>query len=135
MIPAQNIVAWGAEDGGSGVPVRLKIEINTGEIEAFDGPAALLLEVANPWFSGETGIPTLPREEMMAAKLRALLQRDKGRAISTTSHMRSRSSRDSMRNASSRCSGATSTFPARPSRGHGPRSACSPSWPKRSSSA
>ena len=41
-----------AEDG-SGAPIRLKIEINTGEIEAFDGPAVMSLEVANPWFSGE----------------------------------------------------------------------------------
>ena len=33
-----------AEDG-SGVPIRLKIEINTREIEAFDAPAALPLNV------------------------------------------------------------------------------------------
>ena len=36
-----------AEDG-SGVPIRLKVEINTREIEAFDAPAALPLEVVNP---------------------------------------------------------------------------------------
>ena len=69
-----------AEDG-SGVPIRLKIEINTREIEAFDGPAALPLEILNPWFSGEAAISTFSREEMLATKLRALLQRDKGRDL------------------------------------------------------
>ena len=74
-----------AEDG-SGVPIRLKIEINIGEIEAFDEPAALPLEVANPWFSGEADIPTFSREEMMATKLRALLQRNKGRDLYDLAH-------------------------------------------------
>jgi predicted nucleotidyltransferase component of viral defense system len=74
-----------AEDG-SGVPIRLKIEINTREIEAFDVPAALTLRVANPWFSGEASIPTYSREEMLATKLRALLQRDKGRDLYDLAH-------------------------------------------------
>lgn len=74
-----------AEDG-SDVPIRLKIEINTRETEAFDAPTALLLEVANPWFSGEAAIPTFSREEMLATKLRALLQRDKGRDLYDLAH-------------------------------------------------
>ena len=74
-----------AEDG-SGVPIRLKIEINTREIEAFDVPAALPLRVANPWFSGEASIPTYSCEEMLATKLRALLQRDKGRDLYDLAH-------------------------------------------------
>ena len=74
-----------AEDG-SGVPIRLKIEINTREIEAFDAPAALPLNVANPWFSGGAAIPTFSREEMMATKLRALLQRHKGRDLYDLAH-------------------------------------------------
>ncbi|PWG61612.1 nucleotidyl transferase AbiEii/AbiGii toxin family protein [Spiribacter halobius] len=69
-----------AEDG-SGVPIRLKIEINTRATEAFDAPTALPLEVVNPWFSGDAAIPTFSREEMLATKLRALLQRDKGRDL------------------------------------------------------
>ena len=44
------------------------------------------LEVANPWFSGEAPIPTFSREEMMATKLRALLQRDKGRDLYDLAH-------------------------------------------------
>ena len=74
-----------AEDG-SGVPIRLKIEINTREIEAFDAPAASPLQVANPWFSGDAAIPTYSREEMLATKLRALLQRDKGRDLYDLAH-------------------------------------------------
>ena len=74
-----------AEDAG-GVPIRLKIEISTREIEAFDGPVALPLEIVNPWFSGEAAIPTFSREEMLATKLRALLQRDKGRDLYDLAH-------------------------------------------------
>ena len=74
-----------SEDGG-GVPIRLKIEINTREIEAFDGPVALPLVIENPWFSGKAAIPTFSREEMLATKLRALLQRDKGRDLYDLAH-------------------------------------------------
>ena len=74
-----------AEDA-SGVPIRLKIEINTREAEAFDAPAALPLEVANPWFSGRAVLSTFSREEMLATKLRALLQRDRGRDLYDLAH-------------------------------------------------
>ena len=63
------------------MPIRLKIEINTREIQAFDVPASLPLKIENPWFSGEAAISTFSREEMLATKLRALLQRDKGRDL------------------------------------------------------
>ena len=74
-----------AEDG-SGVPIRLNTEINTREIGAFDAPTAEPLEIVNPWFSGEAAIPTFSREEMLATKLRALLQRDKGRDLYDLAH-------------------------------------------------
>lgn len=74
-----------AEDG-SGIPIRLKVEVNTREIETFDAPAALQLKVVNPWFSGEAEISTFSREEMLATKLRALLQRDKGRDLYDLAH-------------------------------------------------
>ena len=67
-----------AEDGGQ---LRLKIEIATFEIEAFDGPLVIKHAVDNPWFSGGADIPTYSREEMLATKLRALLQRDQGRDL------------------------------------------------------
>ena len=74
-----------AEDGG-GVPIRLKVEINTREIQAFDGPMSLPLKIENPWFSGEAAISTFSREEMLATKLRALLQRDQGRDLCDLAH-------------------------------------------------
>ena len=74
-----------AEDGSS-VPIRLKIEINTREVESFDAPTALPLEVTNPWFCGRTTISTFSREEMLATKLRALLQRNKGRDLYDIAH-------------------------------------------------
>ena len=73
-----------AEDGGA--PIRLKIEINTREVAAFDAPTALPLEVANPWFSGRAAVSTFSREEMLATKLRALLQRDRGRDLYDLAH-------------------------------------------------
>jgi hypothetical protein len=74
-----------AEDG-SGVPIRLKVEINTREIEAFDPPLALPFRLDNPWFAGEVDVPTFSHEEMLATKLRALLQRDKGRDLYDLAH-------------------------------------------------
>ena len=60
------------------VPVRLKIKIITREIEAFGGQAVLPFSRMNPWFPGEPAVSTFSREEMLATKLRALLQRDTG---------------------------------------------------------
>lgn len=74
-----------AEDGAA-APLRLKVEINTREIEAYDEPQSIQYAVENPWFSGEAAIPTYSREEMLATKLRALLQRDKGRDLFDLAH-------------------------------------------------
>lgn len=49
-------------------------------------PAALPLDVANPWFVGRAAISTFSREEMLATKLRALLQRDRGRDLYDLAH-------------------------------------------------
>ena len=73
-------------EDGSSVPIRLKIEINTREVEAFDAPVALPLKVANPWFTGMAAISTFSREEMLATKFRALLQRDRGRDLYDLAH-------------------------------------------------
>ena len=74
-----------AEDG-SAMSIRLKIETNTHEIDCFDAPVAIGFEVCNPWFSDTAQIPTFSREEMLATKLRALLQRDKGRDLHDLAH-------------------------------------------------
>src|SRR5439155_5794569 len=54
--------------------------------EAYDTPQNILLQVENPWFSGKADIATFSREEMLATKLRALLQRDKGRDLFDLGH-------------------------------------------------
>ncbi|NEI32489.1 nucleotidyl transferase AbiEii/AbiGii toxin family protein [Rhizobium leguminosarum] len=74
-----------AEDGG-GVPIRLKVETNISEIEAYDPPIDLPFGVTNPWFTGNASVPTFSREEMLATKLRALLQREKGRDLYDLAH-------------------------------------------------
>jgi predicted nucleotidyltransferase component of viral defense system len=73
-----------AEDGSS--PIRLKVEINTREIEAFDPPQDIGIAIANPWFTGSAQVATFSREELLATKLRALLQRDKGRDLLDLAH-------------------------------------------------
>lgn len=75
-----------AAEDGSETPIRLKVEINTRETEAFDPPIHMPLDVKNAWFSGSTNIATFTNEEMLATKLRALLQRDKGRDLYDLAH-------------------------------------------------
>ncbi|TCR78731.1 nucleotidyl transferase AbiEii/AbiGii toxin family protein [Rhizobium sp. BK376] len=70
-----------AEDKASDGPIKLKIEINTREREAYDRPIEIPFGVENPWFTGTAAISTFSREEMLATKLRALLQRNKGRDL------------------------------------------------------
>ncbi len=65
----------------SGLPVKLKIEINTTEhfqvlpfkIEPFS--------IQSKWFSGQCEITTYELDELIATKLRALYQRRKGRDL------------------------------------------------------
>jgi predicted nucleotidyltransferase component of viral defense system len=73
-----------AEDGSA--PIRLKIEINEVEIAPFDAPQTLPFKVDNPWFSGSADIPTFSTEEVLSTKLRALLQRNKGRDLVDLAH-------------------------------------------------
>jgi predicted nucleotidyltransferase component of viral defense system len=68
-----------AEDG-SGI-IKLKVEVNTREIRAFDPPQTIRYEVENPWYTGGADMATFSREELLATKLRALLQRNKGRDL------------------------------------------------------
>lgn len=68
------------------LPIKLKIEINTHETESYSNVVRLPFKVDNPWFAGAVEIPTFSREEMLATKLRALLQRHKGRDLFDLSH-------------------------------------------------
>ena len=73
-----------AEDGSANI--RLKIEVNEVEIVALDPPKSLPFKVDNPWFSGAANIPTFSTEEILSTKLRALLQRNKGRDLVDLAH-------------------------------------------------
>lgn len=70
-----------AEDPNTTAAIRLKVEINTAETEAYDPPESVSFEVSNAWFSGAAAVSTFSHEEVLATKLRALLQRDKGRDL------------------------------------------------------
>ena len=74
-----------AEDG-SEHPIRLTLEINTHERTAYAPVKMAPFAVENPWFSGVSTIPTFSNEEMLATKLRALLQMDKGRDLFDLAH-------------------------------------------------
>ena len=74
------------EDKSSPEPIRLKIEINFQETTAYEPPISLPFAVTNPWFTGNAEIATFAREEILATKLRALLQREKGRDLIDLSH-------------------------------------------------
>jgi predicted nucleotidyltransferase component of viral defense system len=73
-----------AEDGSS--TIRLKVEINEAEFTPLDPPRTIPFKVENPWFSGTTDIPTFSTEEVLSTKLRALMQRDKGRDLVDLAH-------------------------------------------------
>lgn len=75
-----------AEDKNATQPIRVKVEIATRERTAYDGEKTLALDVKNPWFTGKADIVTFSREEILATKLRALLQRDKGRDLVDLAH-------------------------------------------------
>lgn len=66
------------------IPVRsarVKVEINTREHFTVMGERRVTYEVASPWFSGTTQVPTYATEELLGTKLRALYQRKKGRDL------------------------------------------------------
>ncbi len=60
---------------------KLKLEINTREHYRVSPLDMIPFQVTNPWFSGNAQILTHPIEEVMATKLRALYQRNKGRDL------------------------------------------------------
>ena len=75
-----------AENENATQLIRVKVEIATRERTAYDGEKRCPLDVKNPWFTGKADIVTFSREEILATKLRALLQRDKGRDLVDLAH-------------------------------------------------
>jgi predicted nucleotidyltransferase component of viral defense system len=75
-----------AEDPAATAQIRLKLEMNTAETQAYDPPHSMPFRVDNPWFAGAAEVSTFTHEEMLATKLRALLQREKGRDLFDLAH-------------------------------------------------
>lgn len=75
-----------AEDANAPQPIRVKVEIATRERTAYEGAHVIRHAVKNPWFTGSADIATFTREEILATKFRALLQRNKGRDLIDLSH-------------------------------------------------
>ncbi len=65
----------------TGIPLRLKIEVNTHErspaLPHLNHPYA----VRSAWWSGQSDVRTFQRVELVATKIRALYQRSKGRDL------------------------------------------------------
>lgn len=62
-------------------PMRLKIEINTGEHFTQFGYKRAQFHMKSTWFTGSAEILTFEIEEILGTKLRALYQRKKGRDL------------------------------------------------------
>jgi predicted nucleotidyltransferase component of viral defense system len=86
LIGPSLIFTMEAEDKTSNVPIRVKVEMATRERTAYDGPRTVPFAVKNPWFTGNANIETFSNEEILATKLRALLQREKGRDLVDLAH-------------------------------------------------
>jgi predicted nucleotidyltransferase component of viral defense system len=69
-------------DSTSGVGrIRIKIETNIAETDAYLPRIALPFSVDSPWWSGSAEVGTFALEELEGTKLRALYQRSKGRDL------------------------------------------------------
>lgn len=74
--------AYRFNSGGTpGVPLRLKIEINTREHYSVSGFVDIPYNISSRWFDGSCQIKTYELNELLATKLRALYQRSKGRDL------------------------------------------------------
>ena len=62
-------------------PLRLKVEINTGEQFTVLGLKQINFSVHSRWFTGEAPIQVYGIDELLATKVRALYQRKKGRDL------------------------------------------------------
>lgn len=68
------------------VTLKLKVEINTREHECALGVRSYPFGVENGWYTGKADIASFAPEELFGTKLRALLQRNKGRDLFDLHH-------------------------------------------------
>ena len=62
-------------------PMRIKIEVNTFERSPARLPIKIPFQVDSSWFAGSAEVLTFTLDEIVATKIRALLQRSKGRDL------------------------------------------------------
>ena len=65
----------------SGIPAKIKIEINTFERSPMLGFFFAEHSVESPYYNGTANVRTFYKEELVATKIRALYQRSKGRDL------------------------------------------------------
>jgi predicted nucleotidyltransferase component of viral defense system len=70
-----------APEAAPDTALRLKIEINTREHASLLGARSYPFEVASAWHEARADIASFEPEELLGTKLRALLQRSKGRDL------------------------------------------------------
>ena len=64
-----------------GIPLRLKVEINSREHFTVLGYQQIPFTITSRWHTGQVSITTYGRDELLGTKLRALYQRKKGRDL------------------------------------------------------
>jgi predicted nucleotidyltransferase component of viral defense system len=65
----------------TGLPIRIKIEINTYERSPALPLAHITHKISTDWYIGKARVQTFQVEELIATKIRALYQRSKGRDL------------------------------------------------------
>ena len=65
----------------TGMPLRLKVEINSREHFTVLGFEKRNFDISSRWFSGSAFLLTYPLDELLGTKVRALYQRKKGRDL------------------------------------------------------
>lgn len=70
-----------AHKGSNLGPLSCGVEINTREHNPYFEHVTKAFAVESEWFAGKAGIRTFVVDEILSTKLRALLQRDKGRDV------------------------------------------------------
>ncbi|MCC6163661.1 MAG: nucleotidyl transferase AbiEii/AbiGii toxin family protein [Acidobacteria bacterium] len=68
-------------DSEPAVRAKVKVEVNTREHDHLYGLRPYPYAVENPWFTGRASVVSFEPEELFGTKLRALLQRRKGRDL------------------------------------------------------
>lgn len=75
-----------APEADTSTTLKLKVEVNTREHQCALGTKLYRFAVESDWYSGAADITSFVQEELFGTKLRALLQRNKGRDLFDLHH-------------------------------------------------